>query len=85
MNRKQRPRHLNDEINAGLITLGRTLSRSSADVLADRRFAYAEALLADDPAAAADLLEQTAERVPHWAPLWMALGAARDRFSSDSA
>lgn len=70
---------MSNEINVGLNTLGRTLSRSSGDVLADRRFAYAESLLVDDAAAAADLLEQTAERVPHWAPLWMALGTARER------
>lgn len=79
MNAGQGRRDLNNAINAGLITFGRTLSRSSGDVLADRRYAYAESLLAEDPAAAADLLEQTAERVPHWAPLWMALGTAREK------
>jgi predicted TPR repeat methyltransferase len=51
---------------------------SSGDLLADRRYAYAEAAAAEgDYAAAADLLQQTLERVPNWAPAWFALGQAR--------
>jgi predicted TPR repeat methyltransferase len=53
---------------------------ASGDLLADRRFVYAEALLADgDTVAAADLLGQTLERVPDWAPAWMALADAEER------
>lgn len=62
-----------------------TASRTSGDLLADRRFAYAEALLAEgDIAAAADLLRQVLERTPRWVPALMALGAALDR-SGDRA
>jgi predicted TPR repeat methyltransferase len=51
---------------------------SSGDLLADRRYAYAEAAAAEgDYAAAIDLLQQTLERVPNWAPAWYALGKAR--------
>ncbi len=54
--------------------------RGSGDLLADRRFAYAEDLLAEgDVEAAADLFEQTIERVPVWGPAWIALGLARER------
>ena len=53
---------------------------SSGDVLADRRFGYAEALLAEgDLAGAVDLLTQTLELVPGWAPAWMALAMAEER------
>jgi predicted TPR repeat methyltransferase len=57
-------------------------SRTSGDILADRRFAYAQALAREgDHAAAADLLEQTLERVPGWVPAWIALGVAREQQS----
>lgn len=55
------------------------MSSPSNDLLADRRFAWAEALAADgDLVAAADLLEQVIERVPDWAPGWAALADARE-------
>jgi predicted TPR repeat methyltransferase len=48
---------------------------SSGDILADRRFAWAQAAAAEgDHAAARDLLEQTLERAPDWAPALLALG-----------
>ncbi len=48
--------------------------RSSGDLIADRRFSYAEALAADgDYSAAADLLTQVLERVPDWPPAWFKL------------
>jgi predicted TPR repeat methyltransferase len=50
------------------------------DPIADRRFAYGQAAAKDgDWTAAADLFEQTAERVPTWAPAHFALGAAREQ------
>ncbi|WP_334175548.1 methyltransferase domain-containing protein [Pseudoxanthobacter sp.] len=53
------------------------LSRSSGDLLADRRFEYAEALLAEgDTAAAADLFRQALDLAPDWAAGWAALGGA---------
>jgi len=54
--------------------------RSSGDLIADRRFVYARAASAEgDHAGAAELLEQTLALVPHWAPLWFALAAAREK------
>ena len=51
--------------------------RSSGDLLADRRYAYADAALADgDHAAAADLAEQTLELAPRFAPAHALLGRA---------
>jgi len=48
---------------------------SSGDILADRRFAWAQAAAAEgDHAGARDLLEQTLERAPGWAPALLALG-----------
>jgi predicted TPR repeat methyltransferase len=50
-------------------------SRSSGDLLADRRYDYAMFAKAEgDLAAAADLLAQTLEIAPRWAPAWFALG-----------
>lgn len=50
---------------------------SSGDLLADRRYAWAMGALAEaDYAAAADLLAQTIERAPAWAPARAALGDA---------
>ena len=58
---------------------------SSSDLIADRRFAWAKGYAdSGDHAAAADLLAQTVERVPAWAPGWAALGEARER-SGDRA
>ncbi|MGU3544866.1 class I SAM-dependent DNA methyltransferase [Methylobacterium sp. A52T] len=51
---------------------------SSGDLLADRRYRYAEACLAEgDHAGAADLAEQVLERAPRYAPAWLLLGRAR--------
>ena len=53
---------------------------ASGDLIADRRFAYAKATADEgDWAAAAELLEQTLERAPHWAAAWFALGEAREK------
>jgi predicted TPR repeat methyltransferase len=52
---------------------------SSGDLLADRRYAYAEAALKEgDLAAAADLAAQTTEIAPRFAPAWFLLGEARE-------
>lgn len=54
--------------------------RTSGDLIADRRFAYAEALASDgDCEAAADLLAQVIERVPAWPPAWVKLGDVERR------
>ncbi|HEY8567005.1 MAG TPA: methyltransferase domain-containing protein [Beijerinckiaceae bacterium] len=59
--------------------------RSSGDLLADRRYAYAEAALAGgDAAAAADLAEQVLELQPRFAPAWFLLGRAREELSRGS-
>jgi predicted TPR repeat methyltransferase len=53
---------------------------SSGNLIADRRYDYAQSLIAEkDYAAALDLLEQTAELVPNWAPIWFALGEANQQ------
>jgi predicted TPR repeat methyltransferase len=50
-------------------------THSSGDLNADRRYEYAQALLAEkDFVTALDLLKQTAELVPNWAPLWFTMG-----------
>ncbi|MBY0299553.1 MAG: methyltransferase domain-containing protein [Methylobacterium sp.] len=60
--------------------------RSSGDLLADRRYVWAEAALAEgDPAAAADLAEQVLERAPSYAPAWLLLGQAREALARDEA
>ncbi|MCJ2141493.1 class I SAM-dependent DNA methyltransferase [Methylobacterium sp. E-066] len=52
---------------------------SSGDLLADRRYRYAEACLADhDFSGAADLAEQALEIAPRYAPAWLLLGRARE-------
>lgn len=52
--------------------------RSSGDLIADRRYAWAAGYLADgDAAAAADLAAQALERAAHFAPAWALLGEAR--------
>jgi predicted TPR repeat methyltransferase len=56
--------------------------RSSGDILADRRYGYAEAAFAErDFAAAADLAAQTLELVPDYAPVHALLGRARAALS----
>jgi predicted TPR repeat methyltransferase len=53
-------------------------ARSSGDLLADRRYAWAEAALAGgDAAAAADLAAQVLELAPGYGPAWLLLGRAR--------
>ncbi|AWN35434.1 class I SAM-dependent DNA methyltransferase [Methylobacterium radiodurans] len=52
---------------------------SSGDLLADRRYVYAEACLAEgDAAGAAEMAEQAIERAPRYAPAWLLLGRARE-------
>lgn len=52
---------------------------SSGDVVIDRRFEWArESLAVGDAAGAVDLLEQTLELAPRYAPAWFALGQARE-------
>ncbi|MEE8627916.1 MULTISPECIES: class I SAM-dependent DNA methyltransferase [Methylobacterium] len=53
-------------------------TRSSGDLLADRRYAWAEAALGEgDAEAAADLAAQVLEIAPGYAPAWLLLGRAR--------
>ncbi len=53
-------------------------ARSSGDLLADRRYAWAEAALAEgDAEAAADLAGQVLDLVPGYAPAWLLIGRAR--------
>jgi predicted TPR repeat methyltransferase len=57
-----------------------TALRSSGDLVVDRRYLYAQAAAADgDHVAAADLLEQTLDLAPRWAPLWIAFGDMLDK------
>ncbi|MEA1831354.1 methyltransferase domain-containing protein [Methylobacterium durans] len=52
---------------------------SSGDLLADRRYAYAEACLAEgDAAGAAEMAEQALDLAPRYAPAWLLLGRARE-------
>lgn len=54
------------------------LFQSSGDLIADRRYEYAQSAIADgDHAAAEDLLLQTLELAPEWPAAWFALGDAR--------
>jgi predicted TPR repeat methyltransferase len=53
------------------------LQRSSGDLRADRRYAYARAALEErDASAAADLFRQTLELAPDWPPAHFGLGEA---------
>ena len=57
----------------------RSLQTSSGDLLADRRYAYAEACLGEgDAQGAAEMAEQTLEIAPRFAPAWFLLGRARE-------
>ncbi len=57
--------------------------RSSGHLSADRRYDYARGAASEgDHAAAADLLLQTLEIVPSWAPAWFALGEAREEMGA---
>ena len=59
----------------------------SGDLLADRRFAYAEACLAEgDCVGAAEMAEQALERAPRFAAAWVLLGRAREaRHAAEAA
>ena len=51
--------------------------RSSGDLLADRRYAYAKAAFDEgDWTVAADLARQALELAPNYAPAWFLLGEA---------
>lgn len=59
------------------------VSWSSGNLAADRRYLYARAASAEgDHAAAVELLEQTADLAPGWAPLWLALAAAHEKIGN---
>ncbi|GGC83435.1 class I SAM-dependent DNA methyltransferase [Chelatococcus reniformis] len=63
-----------------------TTVRSSGNLLADRRFAWAEAAFADgDPAAAADLAAQVLELAADYAPAWLLLGRAKLGLGEETA
>ena len=56
-----------------------TEQRSSGDILADRRYRYAQACLADgDVLGCADVAEQALALAPRYAPAWLVLGQARE-------
>ena len=60
--------------------------RSSGDLLADRRYAYAQGAFEDgDFAAAADLARQAVERAPSFAPAHALLGRAQAAMGQDEA
>jgi predicted TPR repeat methyltransferase len=57
-----------------------TLFLSSGDLIADRRFVWAQDCASKgDLEGAADLLLQVLERAPHYAPAWFALGEIREK------
>ena len=59
------------------------LPQSSGDLIADRRFAIAQELLArGDLAGAADLLVQAIEAAPRFASAWFALGGLREKLGN---
>jgi predicted TPR repeat methyltransferase len=59
------------------------LFQSSGDLIADRRFAIAQELLArDDLAGAADLLAQAIEAAPRFVSAWFALGELHEKLGS---
>lgn len=59
---------------------GPLVAGASGDLLADRRFLYAQAAAGEgDHAAAAEILEQTLELAPNWAALWLALAEACEK------
>ena len=60
--------------------------RTSGDMTADRRFAYAQGFAEDgDFAAAADLVRQALELVPDWVPGWFRLGEYLEQLDQDDA
>src|SRR4051812_5610090 len=53
---------------------------SSGDLIADRRYQHAQDFLVrGDLGAASDLFAQAAERAPHFASAWFALGDVREQ------
>src|SRR5262245_11306374 len=61
------------------------VSRSSGDVIADRRFEWARDREAQgDLSGAADLLTQTIELAPAYAPAWFVLGDVRERLGDQA-
>ena len=62
-----------------------TLTASSGDLIADRRYRFGRDLFArGDFSAAADLFAQAAEAAPAFAPAWFALGEARVTLDDDA-
>jgi predicted TPR repeat methyltransferase len=62
-----------------------TLTASSGDLIADRRYRFGRDLAArGDFAAAADLYAQATEAAPAFAPAWFALGEARAKIGDGS-
>src|SRR5581483_1284916 len=62
------------------IPMNQPLFLSSGDLIADRRFTFAQDLIArGDLAAAADLLAQALEAAPRFASAWFTLGEVRER------
>jgi predicted TPR repeat methyltransferase len=60
--------------------------RSSGHLAADRRYDYARGAAAEgDHVAASDLLQQTLEIAPTWAPAWFALGESRQALGETAA
>jgi len=60
--------------------MNQPLFLSSGDLIADRRFTFAQDLIArGDLAAAADLLAQALEAAPRFASAWFTLGEVRER------
>jgi len=63
-----------------------TLFLSSGDIIADRRYAWAQDCEAKgDLAGAAELLEQALELTPGYASAWFALGELREKLGDTSA
>lgn len=61
-------------------------TRTSGDLIADRRFAWGDgAMETGDWAAARDLFEQALEQAPHWPPAHYALGKACHLGGDDAA
>ena len=59
---------------------------TSGDLLADRRYAYAEACLAEgDAAGAGEMAEQALELAPRFAAAWFLLGRAREALDPRAA
>ena len=74
---------MNAPRNSGI---GARVFSTSGNLLADRRYEYAQAAARDgDHAAACEVLEQTLELAPGWADAWFALGEACERLCRQEA